>query len=186
MARTQLQQALARPDPMLTFQWEVKTVPGGDVYFGNNPASYIESFDVPFSNVKTTGVFFGGGYNYFPEFHDTSAFSVTFYGDSEGRALAYLWDWKQQVKDFSTGLYGLPAGANGFKKDWVVLLNDSKGVALATITFAGCWPADTNNITLDQEGSSRITLAQTFSVDSMSIVLKNYPKAGDWPKNPKS
>lgn len=170
-----LQRALARPDPLLSFQWEVKSVPDPAGILGPDPASYIESFDIPFSNVKSTGVFFGGGYNYFPEFHDTSAFSVTFYGDSDGRTLAYLWDWKQQVKSFDTGLYALP---KAFKRIWVVNLLNAKGSAVATITFHGCWPADTNNISLDQDGTNRITFSQTFSVDSMELSVSKYPSAG--------
>lgn len=170
MARTQLQRALARPDPMLTFKWEVSSVPRGDK-FGVD-SSYIESFEVPFSNVRSTNVFFGGGYSYFPEFHDTSAITIVFYADSEGRAMSYLWDWKQAVKSFSTGLYSLPQdgpAGKGFKDTWKVQLLNTKGEVIANVSYFGCWPADTNPITLDQDGTGRVTFSQVFSLDSMEI-----------------
>lgn len=164
-ADTQIQRALARPDPMLNFKWEVVAIPGDAII----DTSYIESFEIPFSNTRITNVFMGGGYDYFPEFHDTSSFAVTFYADSKGLALKYLWNWKQEVKDFVTGRYNLPSQ---FKRDWSVNALDTTGSIILTITYHGCWPADTNNITFDQEGSSRVTLSQTFSVDSMEITFK--------------
>lgn len=174
MAATQLHRALARPDPMLNFKWQATSIPGPNSSLIDT--SYIENFDLPFSNVRTTGVFFGGGYNYFPEFHDTSAFSVTFYGDSEGRAMAYLWGWKQQVKRFNGGLYNLPSK---FKDNWKVELLNTKGEVIVKATLVGCWPADTNNVTLDQDGSNRITFSQTFSLDSMEL---EFVKWGNIPK----
>lgn len=173
MAATQLHRAMARPDPMLNFKWEVLAIPVPN--HSNIDTSYIESFEIPFNNVTSSGVFFGGGHNYFPEFHDVSAFNVVFYGDSEGRALAYLWDWKQSVKSFDTGLYKLPTE---FKRDWTVNLLNTKGEKIIQVVMQGCWPADTSNITLDQEGSSRITFSQNFSVDNMIIHNKMWPNAG--------
>lgn len=167
MADTQLSIALARPDPLLTFRWVVKSIPGNAAAFGID-YSYVETIELPFSNVRSTGVFFGGGYSYFPEFHDTAAFNVTFYGDSEGRVLSYLWNWKQKVKSFGTGLYNLP---DEFKEDWTIALLNAKGAEVAQFKYIGCWPADTAPITLDQEGSSRITHSQTFSLDSMELTI---------------
>jgi hypothetical protein len=165
---TQLQRALARPDPILSFTWEVLNVPGGAA-FGID-SSWIEEFELPFSNVKSSGIFVGGGYDYFPEFHDTSAFSVTFYGDSEGRSLAYLMNWKQRVKNFDTGLYRLPSE---FKADWTAKLLRTNGKEFARFTYHGCWPADTSNVQLNQDGSGRITFQQTFSLDSLSVKVGN-------------
>jgi hypothetical protein len=162
----ELKRLLSRPDPMLTFRWEVKSVPFAD--FGVD-SSYVESFELPFNNVKSTGVFFAGGYDYFPEFHDISAFNVTFYADVEGRAMNYLMAWKTRVKSFSTGLYNVP---QDFKGDWVVAQYDNKGNEIVEYTFGGCWPADTGQISLDySDGSGRITFNQNFSVDGCTIKI---------------
>ena len=161
---TQLGMLLRRPDPLLSFKWVVQDVPGG-AEFGVEP-NFIESFEVPFSNIKASGVFIGGGYNYFPEFHDTSAFNVVFYGDCDGRALKYLLAWKKQVKDFNTSIYNLP---KNFKRDWTVLMMDTTGAGVLEVKYSGCWPADTGQVSLDQDGSTRITFNQNFSVDSMKV-----------------
>ena len=165
---TQLGRMLSRPDPMMTYLWEVQNLPFATDFLGTDPASYVEAFDVPFSNVKTTGVLFGGGYNYFPEFHDTSAFSMTFYGDSQGRVLKWLWHWKQLVKDFNSGLYNVPSE---FKGDIVVNCLNTTGKPFLSITYHGCWPADTGNLPLDQE-AAKVSIQQTFSLDSMELTWK--------------
>lgn len=166
MAKTlQLRQhVLNRPDPLLMFRWIVETVPFGE-QFGVGP-EYVETFELAFNNVKSDGVFFGGGYNYFPGFHDVSAFNITFYGDSRGKVLKWLNHWKNQVKNFSTGIYNLPPQ---YKRDWVIYLLDAAGNPVASYKCTGCWPADTGQITLDyNDGSGRISVNQNFSVDDIS------------------
>ena len=161
----ELKEGLKRPDPLLIFRWVAKTVPFGE-QFGVTPA-YIETFEIPFNNVKAEGTFFGGGYDYFPAFHDISAFNVTFYADSAGRTLRYLMYWKSQVKNFETGLYNLPGV---YKRPWLVALLDPTGKEVAEATLSGCWPADTNQLSLDyNDGAGRILLNQNFSVDNSSI-----------------
>lgn len=165
---TQLGRMVSRPDPMLSFRWMVKKVP----YEGESWAiddSYIENFETPFNNIDASGIFMGGGRAYFPEFHDVSAFSIVFYGDSLGKSLKYLWTWKQKVKSFRTGLYSLPNGPDGYKQDFIVALLDAKGDSILELTYKGCWPTDTSPITLDQEGSTRITHSQTFSTDDVEV-----------------
>lgn len=162
---TQLSRMISRPDPLLLFHWEVKYLPFSEE-FGNIDGSYVESFELPFSNVTSGQVFFGGGYNYFPEFHDTSAFTMNFYGDCEGKTIKYLWGWKQKVKSFKTGLYNLPSE---YKKDITVMLRNPKGETVLEVTYLGCWPSDTAQIGLDYASNDRVIIPQTFSLDSMDI-----------------
>lgn len=164
-ADTQLGKLLRRPDPLQSWRWVAKTVPFGDL-FGVGP-EYVESIEIPFNNVKSDGVFFGGGYNYFPGFHDVSAFNVTFYGDSEGRTLKYLMYWKQRVKSFDTGLYNLPFE---YKRTWNVLLLDPAGETVIEVELSGCWPADTGQLSLNYEGSERLTFNQNFSIDNCKVL----------------
>lgn len=161
----QLRDGLMRLDPLLVFQWVAKTVPFGE-QFEVTPA-YIETLEIPFCNVKAEGVFFGGGYNYFPGFHDISAFNVTFYGDSRGRVLRWLMSWKARVKNFETGIYQLPGN---YKQDWEVALLDNAGNTVHEATLHGCWPADTGQVSLDySDGAGRISFNQNFSIDYMSM-----------------
>ena len=168
-ADTQLARMLRRPDPQLSFRWVIKQVPEVNslnlaTKYGIDSA-WVEGFELPFINVKIDGVFVGGGIDYFPEFHDVSAFSVTFYGDEELRALKYLWEWKKAIKDFNTGLYQVPAY---YKDNWTAQLLNGRGNVTCEFTYSGCWPGDTGQLTLDQE-SNRMIFNQTFSVDSMDI-----------------
>jgi hypothetical protein len=166
-AETQIGRALSRPDPQLSFRWIVKAIPDkfGFATKFKIDSAYVESFELPFSNIKSDGVFFGGGYDYFPGFHDTSAFNVTFYGDSEHRVLKYIWAWKNTVKNIDTGLYKV---GDKFKDEWVVQLLNNTGKVTCEVTYSGCWPADTGQLQLDQE-SNRFIINQNFSVDSMSL-----------------
>ena len=162
----ELREGLTRPDPLLTFRWVARDVPFGE-QFGVTPA-YIETFELPFNNVKADGVFMGGGYQYFPMFHDISAFGVTFYGDSQNRVIRYLNHWKSRVKNFKTGIYQLPGY---YKRRWLVSLLDPAGNEVATAELSGCWPADTGQISLDyNDGSGRILLNQNFSVDDCTFI----------------
>ena len=159
---TQLGQILSRPDPLLVWRWCVDTVPFGEE-FGIGP-NYVETFEIPFNNIKAEGVFCAGGYNYFPGFHDVSAFNVTFYGDSEGNALNYIMGWKSKVKNFDTGIYALPGE---YKRDWQVRLLDPAGNTVLTVLLEGCWPADTGQVSLNyDDGGARISFNQNFSVDN--------------------
>ena len=165
-ALTQLARLMTRPDPLLTWRWVTGAVPFGAEY--GVDTSYVETFEIPFNNVKTEGVFCAGGYNYFPGFHDVSAFNVTFYGDSKGNALKYIMGWKSKVKSFETGIYALPPE---FKRNWHVSLLDPAGEIVITVALEGCWPADTGQISLAYEdGGSRITFNQNFSVDTCKVL----------------
>lgn len=165
-ANTQLSRMLNRPDPLLSWRWVAKSVPFGSE-FGIDP-SYVETFEIPFNNIKSDPAFFGGGYQYFPGFHDVSAFNVTFYADSRGLTIRYLMYWKSKVKNFDTGIYALPPE---YKRNWNVALLDPAGEEVLEVELQGCWPADTGQLSLNyDDGSGRLTLNQNFSVDSSKVL----------------
>lgn len=165
-AATQLGRALSRPDPLLTWKWVTKAVPFGEMFDVDN--SYVETFELPFNNVKAEAVFNSAGYNYFPGFHDVSAFNVTFYGDCRGNTLKWLMYWKKQVKSFETGIYNLPAA---YKRTWTVQLLNPMGDTVVEIDLEGCWPADTGQVSLNyDDGTSRISFNQNFSVDNCKVL----------------
>lgn len=165
MPTIQLGSVLERRDPLLLFKWYATSVPFAEL--GPIGPEYIETIEIPFNNVKSEPVFRGGGYVYFPGFHDVSAFNVTFYADAQGRSLKYLMQWKDKIKNFKTGIYALPGA---YKRDWQVALLAPDGTTVATAKLIGCWPADTNQINLDyNDGSGRVPLNQNFSVDDMEF-----------------
>lgn len=163
---TKLELLIARPDPLLSFKW---VLPAGFVCAKDTgfvlPTEYVESIEVPFNNVKSEGMFSGSGYKYFPSFHDISAFTVNLYMDRGNTALSWLAAWKNKVKDFNTGLYGLPSV---FKGEVTVHLLDSQNNGILALTLTGIWPADTNPLQLDSE-NNRLVLSQNFSVDGQTV-----------------
>lgn len=163
---TNISKLVARPDPMLSFKW---VIPAGFVCATDTgnvlPTEFVESIDIPFNNVKVDGMFTGGGYTYFPSFHDISAFTVNFYMDRENITMSWLAAWKNKVKDFNTGLYGLPSV---YKGSVTVHLLDSKNNGILEVSLLGIWPADTNQITLDSE-NNKLVISQNFSIDGQSI-----------------
>lgn len=163
---TDIGKLLARPDPLPMFKWRVKVLPKKQ--FGVDE-SYVESVDLSWNNIKAGGHFAGGGYTYFPEFHDISAFSINLYADAEGRSLKYINSWKSKVKNFDTGLYGLP---KDYKDNLIVQLRDNKDVPIVEVTLQGVWPSDLGNVSLDySDGSSRVVWNLTLSVDGQSITF---------------
>jgi pSer/pThr/pTyr-binding forkhead associated (FHA) protein len=75
--------------------------------------------------------------------------------------------WKSQVKNFETGIYNLPGK---YKRPWEIALLDPAGNEVASATLSGCWPADTNQLSLDyNDGAGRITFNQNFSADNCSF-----------------
>jgi hypothetical protein len=128
--------------------------------------TYVETIDLPFNEIKSGAHFAGGGYNYFPEFHDISAFSVNFYADSEGRAMKWLVNWRSKVKDFGSGLYGMPSE---YKDSMTVALMTATQKVIATVELQGIWPASLSNLDLNNDSANKLVHAVTFSIDSQDI-----------------
>ncbi len=157
---TDIEKLLKRPDPLLSFRWGCTSeyLPFG------LPSVYMESIDLPFLNIAVQeGRFAGGSYNYYPGFHNISQFNIVLYEDVQGTALNWVKQWKSRVKNFSTGAYFLPVN---YKRDIEVGFFNPKGVIIKKFKLLGVWPAETGNQTLNYTESGRITVTQTFSVDS--------------------
>ena len=156
-----------RPDPLLSTHWYIKVMPKSANAFQVDH-TYVETIDLPFNEIKSGAHFSGGGYTYFPEFHDVSAFSVNFYADSEGRVLKWLIDWRSRVKDFDSGLYRMPSE---YKESITVALITATMKVVATVELMGIWPASLSNFDLGNADPAKLSLSATFSVDSQKVQL---------------
>lgn len=163
MAGFTLQQVRARPDPLLSFQWLCLD---GSLPF-DHPNEYLESIDLPFNNIKSDGVYVGSGYTCYPLAHEVEAFTATFYEDYYAASTTWLQDWKSRIKNFSTGVYGLP---KDYKKTMTVGLLTTKGDIALQYKLIGIWPTSTASLSLNYNESGRITVSQTFSIDDVEIV----------------
>jgi hypothetical protein len=154
------------PDPLLSFKWVCTELPL------DHPVHYVESINLPFLNVGIGDkAHASAGYSYFPSTHDISSFSITFYEDSNAKSSKFLWKWKNEIKDFSTGLYNLPGSdGSGYKKTIKVALLDTANNKVLSANLLGVWPADTDSLNLNYtEVGGRITISQTFSIDDQEL-----------------
>ena len=156
-----------RSDPLTEWMWKVRgdTFPAPSGVTGVSTL-YVETFDLSFSNIKVEdSLFGGGGYSYFPGFHDCSAFSVTFYEDSQASTLKFIKEWKAKIKNFSSGVYNPPSE---YKVDNLIVdLFDTKGNVALSVKLNGVWPAETSNLSLDTSSTNRLRITQSFSVDNV-------------------
>jgi hypothetical protein len=162
---TSLNKVLSLPDPLLSFKWVCLSMPF------DFPLHYVESVDIPWLNIAIDEKqHTGSSFTYFPGNHDISAFSVTLYEDRKATSLKFIWGWKKRVKNFDTGIYNLPDDeTNGYKKNMVFRYLDQKNNPIFDVTMMGCWPGDTNNWSANYTDSGRVTLSQTFSIDSQTL-----------------
>jgi hypothetical protein len=163
-ASTELSKLLAMPDPLLSFRWVTEES------FRGLPHTYVEKLDLPFNNLEVReGVYNGSSFTYFPGFHNVSAFGVTLYEDQNMTASKWVQGWKNDVKDFSTGLYNLPRGPNGYKYDLNVVLIDNEGSSIVTAILSGLFPLATSNFSLTYDSSNRLCVEQQFSCDDCTL-----------------
>lgn len=162
-----IQKLMARPDPLMSFHWMCLD---GTLPFGL-PCEYLESIDIPFTNVKTDTVFSGSGYLSYPLSHEVEAFNMVLYEDSESSAVKWVNDWKSKIKDFNTGSYGLPSE---YKRDITVGMLSNNGAVSVRYTLIGVWPTQTANLSLNYTESGRITISQSFAIDDVLIEHGNY------------
>lgn len=178
---TEVEKLLSLPDPLLSFKWVCLLLPFQDIT--RMRPEYVEAVDLPFNNIGVAqGVFSAGGFTMYPTSHTVSTLAVTFYEDRFGTAGAYLQYWKSLVKNFETGEYGLPhsgistsTSKPGYKQDILVALLDQKNEIVVRARVKDVFPSDTNALSLNYtDGTSRITMQQTFSVDD---IVYEYPRA---------
>jgi len=166
--QTSLGLLLSLPDPLLSFKWVCSYLPY------DHPVHYVEAIDLPFNNIDIGDKsHVAASYLYYPGTHNISAFSMTFYEDRHAKSLKFLNTWKNDIKDFKTGLYMLPGADNesGFKKSITVQLLDSANNPVVTAKLLGVWPSDTGNLGLNYTDANRLTITQTFSIDDEELTF---------------
>lgn len=172
--RTDISKLTQRNDPLPDFKWVISPssaiIPNGglpDINGVSLPLTYVESIDLPFRNINIVGgVYAGGTYSYYAGSHDISSITINFYEDVKASALKYITQWKNLIKNFSTGIYSLPSV---YKKDLMVQLLDFKNSPVITARLIGIWPADTSALNLNYTTNGNVVYSQVFSVDDQEI-----------------
>ena len=166
--KTELAQLLhgVRPDPLLSFKWVCldDTLPFG------LPCHYLEAVELPWENIQVgNGVFVGGSMTYYPGTSDVSGLNLTLYEDQKGTTTEWILNWKARIKNFKTGIYGLPYGKNGYKRQMKVALLDTKNQPVIVATLGGIWPEATSAWSLNYTDAGRLVVSQAFSIDIQEV-----------------
>lgn len=165
---TELAQILqsARPDPLLSFKWVCSdnTLPLG------LPCHYLEAVELPWENVNVgNGVYQNGSMTYYAGASDVTGLNMTFYEDQQATASKWINGWKGLIKNFDTGIYNLPYGPGGYKRDMRVSLLDTKNNEILRVELIGIWPEATSAWSLNYTDAGRLVVSQAFSIDSQRI-----------------
>lgn len=152
-----------RLDPLFDFKWVCKSLPFGHDY------SYVEEVGIPFPTInQKEGLFGAGTYTYYPGFEQTNAFDMTLYEDSVLSTTKWLEEWKNKVRNPSSGGYYLP---RNFKRNIPVELMNTEGTVVCEITLINCWPIGRAAWDLNYTNNNRLRVQQNFSIDRLEIAF---------------
>ncbi len=170
--------ALARPDPMLGFNWyavlpDVTPINGSPQKL---PWYFVEEANPTFRAFDIRSIFHEGHNKHYPSTYNVDPLSLAIYADEHNDALNYLTAWAGAIlkpttpTDIETigGGYGRP---NGYKKTIKIILTNSARKQIAIITYLGCWPTHMDPYALESSASSRLVNRVTISVDDVFITM---------------
>jgi hypothetical protein len=160
--------ALRRQDPLLNYSWfcTMPLINGVSL-----PWYYVEEFVAPFRSFDVQSRYQQGKLFHYAGQQSLSNVTVKIYDDTTGTAGAYLEAWRNAVCSVD-GTYSYPVN---YKKNIVVTVLDiTRLIQVYTITYKGCWPTTTDPMNLGSSSSDRIIQGQEFSVDNISITVRNY------------
>lgn len=154
-------------EPFLKYYWDIvnPTLPEvgqGDQAFAL-PSYFVRSIDLPIPKFNPEPVFAGGQNKFYAGNMDIDQFSMVFSENYKKDVITYILTWMRHIKNDS-GIFSLPQGKNGYKKDIVVALLGPKGEGTKTVMLEGIWPVSSDNLSLGMEGEV-VHLTVQFAVD---------------------
>jgi hypothetical protein len=176
--------ALARSDPLLSFQWyasmpAIAPVGGSTVQL---PWYFVEEATPTFRSFEPISIFREGRQKHYAGKYSVDSLRLGIYADTAGIALTYLQAWNGAILSPTTpateaaqgGAYGKP---NNYKQTIVIYLINPNNAQVATLTYVECWPQTIDSYTLDSGSSTRIINNVTFSVGDVFISIASIPSA---------
>ena len=170
-----LQGALARTDPMLSFQWfcELPTI----TPVGGRPTvldwSYVEEANVPFRTYDTRQVYAQGRNRKFASTYSLDNLRLNFYADISNKSMQYLLAWDGAIlvpfsasQAPSGGGFGRPSD---YQKPIRIYLVDSARSVVLMLEYTEAWPTNIDALQLDSGTSTRLTFNVNFNVGDVFI-----------------
>ena len=166
---------IARPDPLLSFNWEVMmpTITTTQQY--TLGSEYVESCSIALPNFGNRQVRQFGRYVSYPEVTiQYDSVTIQFYGDVQNTAFTYLKAWNTLVHPLD-GVFGTPnspkdyPGMSGYKQDIVLITKDAYNATVFSITYKGAWPINIQSSTDFNSNNERISFIATFSIDDVIV-----------------
>lgn len=156
-----LGKALARPDPLFQFDWDVIVKGPNGITI---PPEYIEELQCPNFRTESEGVFRASGKIYIAKHYDIAAVTLRLYEDQKLTSLKALRSWFNAIHK-PGGDYEVPAK---YKGEIHVMPKDSAQTTIATLMLRGVFPTAHPTIPFTSQ-NERTTYDVEFSVDSLDI-----------------
>lgn len=170
-----IQGAIAREDPMLSFNWYAQP-PVLETLYGMKQLgwNYVEEMTVPFRTKTVNSIHREGAMKHYVSGYTLDNLRVTFYMDEGNKSLDYLQAWDATTimpisrETYSTGrgLVGLPYK---YKRDFELYLVNPARKTLVKITYIGAWVESIDPLGLTSNTSDRLVLSASFKVDDVII-----------------
>jgi hypothetical protein len=130
---------------------------------------FIKSIDVGVPKLTTTKQRQGGIDRYYANDLENSVVPVGFYEDSNGSILKMYDIWSNTAFNRSTGVYGVPEGAGGYKGEIKFSIVNSSNSTILAIILKGAFPTDLTGYNFGVEGNRAISPTMIFSVDDIVL-----------------
>lgn len=171
--------ALARTDPMLSFNWYAEMpviTPLGGGAAKDLPWYFVEEATVPFRTYDVRSVFREGRDKHYPSKYSVDSLRLAIYADTANVALNYLIAWNGAILLPTTVKTAAKQGggwgtASGYKKTIKINLVNPAKKTLATLEYVEAWPQTVDSIQLESGSSTRVVLHVTFSVGDVFPTL---------------
>lgn len=165
---------IARPDALMSFNWEVALPSVNAAREYNLGSEYVETCSISLPDYGIRQVREFGRMMSYPEASPTiNTLQLQFYGDVQNTAMSYLNAWRTLIHPV-TGAFGTPnkpktSSVDGYKKDIILYSKDSYNEKVFSITYKGCWPTAIEGSTYFNSDNDRISFIVTFAVDDVIV-----------------
>lgn len=171
----ELGKLLARPDPLLSFQWEVilPTITMSKSY--SLGSEYVESCSLVLPEYSVRQVRQNGRYVSYPESTvNLGTVHMQIYGDLQNNAFSYFHAWRTLIHP-TDGVFGTPkqskymSGYSGYKNDIILLAKSPYNEDLFSVTYQNAWPYSIGTTEDFNSSGDRISFVVEFAIDNVLV-----------------